>query len=108
MFGVSYPSSLGQVRSHSCGLTGICGAENICDLRQIDSGLLVNLEDKKHSVLKEKGLSLPFEIICLMCSTLTYSAGLQKGPIAERMEQCAKALKMMTLHFHHWRNATTK
>jgi hypothetical protein len=48
-----------------------------------------------------KWIKSPTKIICLICSTLIYWAGLQKGPVAEQMEQGAEALKRMTLHFHH-------
>jgi hypothetical protein len=50
---------------------------------------------------EEKRMKAPTEIICLICSTLIYWAGLQKGPVAEQMEQGAEALKKTALHFHH-------
>jgi hypothetical protein len=67
----------------------------------IGSCLLVGLEDEKQCFFEGKQIKSPTEIICLICSTLIYWAGLQNGPVAEQMEQGAEALKRTALHFHH-------
>jgi hypothetical protein len=47
-----------------------------------------------------KRIKMPTEIICLICSTLTYWAGLQKDAISAQLEHGADVLKKTALHFH--------
>jgi hypothetical protein len=49
---------------------------------------------------EEKRVKTPTEIICLICSTLTYWAGLQKDTISAQMEHGAEVLKNTALQFH--------
>jgi hypothetical protein len=51
-----------------------------------------------------KRVKTPTEIICLICSMLTYWAGLQKDAVSEQLEHGAEFLKDTALHFHQHGN----
>ena len=49
---------------------------------------------------ENKHVKSPTEIICMICSFLTYWAGLLKGDFGQQVIQVAEAVKMMALYFH--------
>jgi len=49
---------------------------------------------------EEKRVKTPTEIICLICSMLTYWAGLQKDAVPAQIEHGAEVLKKTALQFH--------
>jgi hypothetical protein len=50
---------------------------------------------------EDKRVKSLIEIICMICSFLVYSAGLQKSKLQKQMVQGSKSLKTTVLFFHN-------